>query len=594
MNDESLETRIGSRWLLYVGIVAIVVGVACFEKLAFDSGWISELARVVQGGVVGALLVWAGMWFVRAGYPLYGQIVCGGGIAVLYVSTYAAFNFYHLIDRLVAVDLMYVITAAAAWLADRQRSPGLALMAVGGGFAAPLLLPSPSAAPLALFGYETILIAGTVVLAGRRGWPALNAVSYGFTILTMLQWGDRFYAPSMYLTVEAFLTLFCAMYLTISGPLAVRASAPILYYVASIAILAAYPSALLVFFIAMTVVAAVVSSRLEPVVRFVLWLSVALPLLVWCEVYGAPERLVVGLATVAAVYAMNLIAQTDVALLHLNGLGAYFAAHLLVDGVNPDATAALATGFAVWHGALAVFVARRSRDRAIQYAALGFKLLAIAIFLQFHGAAAIAGWAAEGAVVIWLGLREDREWLRLGGVALFVLSALRLVAVQFSSPPFPYVVLLNARTACAAFVINLTYALAWVHARRQNGRERSTEVAIAIVAAKLLLLSTISSEIDAYWASDGGTRFGREMTMSIAWALYATALVMLGLWRQYAPIRRLAIVVLTMTTLKVLTVDLPELDRLYRVASILGLGVALLATSYLYQRFRVLSRHEAQ
>ena len=38
MNDESLETRIGSRWLLYVGIVAIVVGVACFEKLAFDSG----------------------------------------------------------------------------------------------------------------------------------------------------------------------------------------------------------------------------------------------------------------------------------------------------------------------------------------------------------------------------------------------------------------------------------------------------------------------------------------------------------------------------------------------------------------------------
>ena len=147
MNDESLETRIGSRWLLYVGIVAIVVGVACFEKLAFDSGWISELARVVQGGVVGALLVWAGMWFIRAGYPLYGQIVCGGGIAVLYVSTYAAFNFYHLIDRLVAVDLMYVVTAAAAWLADRQRSPGLALMAVGGGFAAPLLLPSPSAAP---------------------------------------------------------------------------------------------------------------------------------------------------------------------------------------------------------------------------------------------------------------------------------------------------------------------------------------------------------------------------------------------------------------------------------------------------------------
>ena len=38
MNEDSLETRIGSRWLLYVGIVAIVVGVAYFEKVAFDNG----------------------------------------------------------------------------------------------------------------------------------------------------------------------------------------------------------------------------------------------------------------------------------------------------------------------------------------------------------------------------------------------------------------------------------------------------------------------------------------------------------------------------------------------------------------------------
>ena len=37
MNHDSLETRIGSRWLLYVGIAAIVIGVAYFEKLAFVS-----------------------------------------------------------------------------------------------------------------------------------------------------------------------------------------------------------------------------------------------------------------------------------------------------------------------------------------------------------------------------------------------------------------------------------------------------------------------------------------------------------------------------------------------------------------------------
>jgi uncharacterized membrane protein len=361
MNAESLETRIGSHWLLYVGIAAIVVGVAYFEKLAFDNGWINEPVRVVQGGVVGVLLVGIGLWFVRAGFNLYGEIVCGGGIAVLYVSTYAAFNFYHLIGRLTALDLMYVIAATTACLANRYRSQGLALAAVAGGFATPLLLPSARAAPLSFFGYQTILIAATIALAARRGWPSLNAVCFCFTIVTLAEWGDRFYAPSMYLTVEAFLTLYCAMYIAIRQPRAVRWSAPILYYVASIAILAPHPTALLVYLLALTIAAPAISSRVGEPLRFVVWLVVAVPLLLWCAIYGTRERFVAGLTTVTAIYLINLISQSDVALLHLNGLAAYFAAHILVDSVNPDATSTLAAGFALWHGVLAVLVGKRCR-----------------------------------------------------------------------------------------------------------------------------------------------------------------------------------------------------------------------------------------
>src|SRR5262249_35473756 len=56
--EDSIETRIGSRWLLYVGVIAIVIGVSYFEKLAIDNQWIGEHARVLQGGVAGALLVY--------------------------------------------------------------------------------------------------------------------------------------------------------------------------------------------------------------------------------------------------------------------------------------------------------------------------------------------------------------------------------------------------------------------------------------------------------------------------------------------------------------------------------------------------------
>ena len=69
-------------------------------------------------------------------------MIIGGGVAVMYVSTYAAFNYYRLIDRPAAFVLLVAITALGAFLADRHNSQGLAIFAVGGGFATPFLLPS--------------------------------------------------------------------------------------------------------------------------------------------------------------------------------------------------------------------------------------------------------------------------------------------------------------------------------------------------------------------------------------------------------------------------------------------------------------------
>ena len=61
-------------------------------------------------------------------------------------------------------------------------------------------------------------------------------------------------------------------------------------------------------------------------------------------------------------------------------------------------------------------------------------------------------------------------------------------------------------------------------------------------------------------------------------------LVIVGLKKRYAPIRYFAMVVFAITIVKVFAIDLAELDRLYRVLSVVGLGIALLLTSYLYQR----------
>ena len=159
--------------------------------------------------------MFAGTTFVKRGYAAYGQIIIGGGGAILYLSAYAAFNLYALIERPTAFGLMVAITALIAWLADRHRSQGLAVFAVGGGFVTPFLLPGTTDAQVALFTYDGILIAGAAVLSHRRDWPFLHVVSYVLTLMTVAGWADRFYAPEKYLRTEIYLTIYCAMFLYI-------------------------------------------------------------------------------------------------------------------------------------------------------------------------------------------------------------------------------------------------------------------------------------------------------------------------------------------------------------------------------------------
>jgi uncharacterized membrane protein len=618
---EALESRIGSRWLLYVGVVAIVIGVSYFEKLAIDNHWVNETWRVIQGSVAGLVCIAAGLRIAKKGYRLYGQILAGAGVAILYVSTYAAFNLYHLINHPVAFGLMSAITVLGASLANSQGSQGLAIVAVTGGFATPFLLPTGTDSEIALFGYDTILIVGTMWLARRRDWPALNGISYVFTGLTVLSWAAVFYRPSMYLTTESFLTVFCGLFLYgLRGTdQSARASAPFVrlilwtaplgYYVLSLANLFDHSVALLIYLVILALVGVLTGTRTNAWIRLLFWVAVAAPLTFWTAAHaGESGWFAGGQAAWIGVYALYLAAlfaamggelatfgEADIALLHLNALVTYFGLYLLPGPGHTDRGALMAAAFAVLNTGLAYLVRNRSRNQALHFIAVASTFAMIVIALAFQGPWITIGWATEGVLVIWLGLRERRLWLRAAGLVVFAAAVLRLLGAQMALPAAGALVLLNSRGLSGLFVIALTYLLAYLHQQydRESAQE-STPVAILAITASMLTLSLLTSEINAYWhvydtrhtsASVSATmRFAREMMLSITWAVYATILAIVGLVRKYAPIRYFAMTVFAITIVKVFAIDLAELDRIYRVLSIIGLGITLLLTSYLYQR----------
>ena len=87
-------------------------------------------------------------------------------------------------------------------------------------------------------------------------------------------------------------------------------------------------------------------------------------------------------------------------------------------------------------------------------------------------------------------------------------------------------------------------------------------------------------------------QFARDLTLSVAWGLYAMILLLLGLWRSIRPLRVAALAFLVLTVAKVFLYDLGALTGLYRVLSFLGLGVSLILESLLYQRFVIARKDE--
>src|SRR5579862_3764238 len=81
-DDRSLESRIGSQWFNRVGILAVLIGMAWFLKLAIDNHWIGPAGRVIIGLIAGAgLIAWSERFRNRGfGAFSYSLKAVGSGI----------------------------------------------------------------------------------------------------------------------------------------------------------------------------------------------------------------------------------------------------------------------------------------------------------------------------------------------------------------------------------------------------------------------------------------------------------------------------------------------------------------------------------
>ena len=598
--------------MLVVGTVVLVLGVAFFVKYAFDSHWINETARVAVGTVVGLILWRGGLRLVAAGYPPYGRVIAGGGLAIVYISAYAAHALYELVSAGVAFAWMVAASAATATTADSQGSLGLALTAIVLAFFAPLLV-GPDGGHLAFFVYTLALATVTWLLTRRHDWPALGLSALYLTVTTTVMWAGRSFTADLYASTEIYLSLALVLFVVIlrshrssAQPLA-RASVPaltglpILYHGASLSVLYPHSVPYLGYLILATAVSAAIPvMRNSPRVRLAVWAAVSAPFYAWLINHTGGVWYTAAIATAVGIYLLHLITQfltmseterpsnAEIALFQANGLSLFVFTYMVVDA-NAGSTARLAAALALWNGALAWGCRGRIAEGTAQALALAFALAATAMALALDAPWITVGWAAEGAAVIWIGLALNRRFFRQGGAALLTLATVRLITFQFPVTIASHQPIVNSRVGVAAFIIAVLYGVAALYRRDADDRlrERTTAIAAATVAANVLTVLLITAEIRSFWElreTRVTDEFARLLSVSLAWAGYAAGLILLGFGRRSSTLRYMALALFGITVAKMFAIDLLSLDGIYRIVGFIGLGVTLLGASFLYQR----------
>ena len=77
------------------------------------------------------------------------------------------------------------------------------------------------------------------------------------------------------------------------------------------------------------------------------------------------------------------------------------------------------------------------------------------------------------------------------------------------------------------------------------------------------------------------------MSYSIAWALFAFALLLVGMRQKSGAVRYAGLALLLVTLAKLFLHDLGNLNQLYRIGAFIGVALILIVISFVYQRFLV-------
>ena len=580
----SLETTFGLNWINRIAVFTLLLGAAFLFKYGVDNDWFGPGARAALGVSAAVTALLAGHLLWRRGETVFAQGIVGLGLALFYLSIYAAAVLYHLLPQSLAFAAMCGVTAGAAGLALLYNSQAVAVIALIGGYMTPPALSTGEDHPWILFGYVFLLNLGSLVLARKRHWRAVEPIAAAGTVLLYSAWFGRWFGDTSRTVATVFAFAFYAQFSA--------ATLPELWAVfqlaASVALALIWRDhAQFAWWNVLLAAGGLANASWRSSTAAPLWTLACywLPFWIW---YGSDASYAAVSLVFAIFFAWTSARPAGLALIPANAAIYFAASYTLLNPSYHPYIGLLAAAI----GGVHVMLARRfESSKEAQTLTLGVALafVTLAVPIQFAGFRVTIAWALEGAALAWLSARFPGTLLRLSCVAVLTLAVIRLLVfdVFVYSRSAEYSTLLNARF--------LTFAAAtaalWLTARFLAP---GLDAAVAYIAGNAVLLFGLGLEIGG-WVSrnivpedQSGVQI---IAISVMLTVYAVILVVIGVQTQAAIHRILGLALVALVVAKLYLVDVWVLGRLFRITAFLALGVLLLALSYLYSRLKpVLAR----
>jgi uncharacterized membrane protein len=182
---ESFESRIGARWAVWVGGIALALGGIFMVKYSIEAGLLSPAVRLSLAAIFGLVLMAIGEFVRRRTQPLIANafqnamipgVLTAAGAITLFAVTYVSYEFYEYFGPVTAFVLLAAVSFATIGLSllHGQALAGLGLLA---SMVTPALVSTEEPSAWSLFGFLSVAWLATFAATRIRHWQVVPALA---------------------------------------------------------------------------------------------------------------------------------------------------------------------------------------------------------------------------------------------------------------------------------------------------------------------------------------------------------------------------------------------------------------------------------